>query len=340
MMSYEYGMPAPASMYASAPSQSVGGARLHFFEASVGCHRSRTTRAARLSATHFCADLPTCFMAGFITCFIACFIACFTACFTTFVITYFTTCFTTNLIAHLTTNPSLPPTPSAPARAACMMNDDAARSADLSELLAHVHASWNNERGPLARQMHDSAGSSLTALTMHLQLLTQRLPLDPALQKRVAQMEQLLISMTQNNREMQSRLWNDKLEFLGAGVAIADLATQFGGSHALVVRCSLPDDELDCPRGHGVVLLQALEQGLSNIARHAQAREVDIIVDDNDDDDALMLPLKDDGIGLPALLPANLLVDITAQHPHARHGLRLIRERLRHLGGTLTLTNN
>jgi signal transduction histidine kinase len=148
--------------------------------------------------------------------------------------------------------------------------------------------------------------------------------------------------MTKNNRDMQSGLWNDKLEFLGAGVAIADLATQFGDSHALAVRCSLPDDELNCPRGHGVVLLQALEQGLSNVARHAQAKQVDIIVDDNDD--ALTLTLKDDGIGLPAGspagLPAGAPTGLPAQHPYAQHGLRLIRERLRHLGGSLTLTKN
>jgi signal transduction histidine kinase len=213
-----------------------------------------------------------------------------------------------------------------------MSDDDAARSADLSELLAHAHANWDDERRALARQMHDSAGSSLTALTLHLQLLTQHLPDDAALQKRAAQMKQLLLRIVDHNRALQSTLWNDKLEFLGAGIAIADLASQFGARHPIAVHCSLPDDALDCPRAHGVVLLRAIEEGLSNIVRHAQAGRVDIIVDDNED--ALMLTLKDDGIGLPDQVPAQ------PRQAQSSHGLRLLRERVRHLGGTLTLAKN
>ena len=61
------------------------------------------------------------------------------------------------------------------------------RAADLEELLAYLNASWDDERRTLARQMHDSLGSSLTALTMHLGLLTSKLPQEPALLDRAAQ---------------------------------------------------------------------------------------------------------------------------------------------------------
>ncbi|UUZ49313.1 histidine kinase [Massilia sp. B-10] len=51
----------------------------------------------------------------------------------------------------------------------------AERTADLSELLGHVATCWDDERRQLARQLHDTLGSSMTALTMHLALLTQQL---------------------------------------------------------------------------------------------------------------------------------------------------------------------
>lgn len=206
----------------------------------------------------------------------------------------------------------------------------AAREAELSELLGHVSNSWDDERRLLARQLHDSLGSSLTALTMHLGLLTQKMPPEPALLERTAQMKRLLHNIIDNNRQMQHRLWNDKLEFLGVRIALSELATQFGEQHGVTVRCSLPEDELMCPRSHGVVLLRTLEEGLRNIAAHAQASEVDVIVDDNDEE--VMVTVKDNGVGLNGTAQA----DATA----GKFGLRTVRERALHLGGSLTLSAN
>lgn len=205
---------------------------------------------------------------------------------------------------------------------------DAQRAAELSELLGHVNACWDNERRSLSRQLHDSMGSSLTALTMHLGLLTQKLPPDPALLERATQMKNLLHNIIETNRQMQHRLWNDKLEFLGVRVALGELVTQFGEQHAVSARCSLPEDEPRCPRSHNVVLLRALEEALRNIVSHAQASSVEVVVDDNDDE--IMLTVKDNGIGVPQQ-------DDLIGADNAKHGLRVLRERAAYLGGTLTL---
>ncbi len=206
--------------------------------------------------------------------------------------------------------------------------NDAAHAADLAELLGHVHTSWDNERRALARQLHDSLGSSLTALTMHLGLLTAKLPEDKALRDRAAQMKNLLYTIIENNRGTQHNLWNDKLEFLGIRVAFGEAVTQFGEQHQLTARASLPDDEPVAPREFGVVLLYALEEGLRNVAAHAGATEVDVIVDDNEDE--IMLTVKDNGKGIAAGA-----ADSGAGS--GRFGLRLLRERVLHLGGTITV---
>jgi len=205
---------------------------------------------------------------------------------------------------------------------------DAERAADLSELLGHVNTSWDNERRALSRQLHDSLGSSLTALTMHLSLLTQKMPQEAPLLDRAATMKQLLLNVIETNRQMQMKLWNDKLEFLGVNVALSELAAQFAEQHKITVRCSLPEDELICPRNVGVALLRTLEEALGNIAAHAHATEVGIIVDDNDE--GLMLTIKDDGVGLPVNKPVEM----------SKHGLRSVRERVHYLGGTLSLSAN
>ncbi|MFB9242733.1 histidine kinase [Massilia antarctica] len=201
----------------------------------------------------------------------------------------------------------------------------AERNADLTELLGHLTTCWDEERRQLARKLHDSLGSSMTALTMHLALLTQQLPKEKALQDRSAQIKQLLMTIINTNRDMQLSLWNDKLEFLGIKSAIAELVSDFGKEHRLVARCSLPDDDESYPREHGVALLRALEEGLRNVAAHAGATEIDVILDDGGDE--IMLTVRDNGVGLGT----------RSGESSGCHGLRLLRERARYLGGALSL---
>jgi signal transduction histidine kinase len=201
----------------------------------------------------------------------------------------------------------------------------AERGADLAELLGHVTTCWDDERRQLARQLHDSLGSSMTALTMHLALLTQQMPPDKNLQTRGAQMKTLLNNIINTNRDMQLALWNDKLEFLGVKAALAELVSECAARHHITARISLPDEDAPYARAHGVALLRTCEEGLRNVIAHAHASEIDVILDDNDEE--IMLTVRDNGVG-----PGRQ--DDQARHCH---GVRLLRERARYLGGHLTL---
>jgi signal transduction histidine kinase len=204
------------------------------------------------------------------------------------------------------------------------LGQDAARAAELTELLGHLIACWDEERRQFARRLHDSLGSSMTALTMHLSLLSQHLHEQPQ-RDRAAQMKQLLNNIIETNRKMQLSLWNDKLEFLGPKAAIAELVSEWGREHGIKASASLPDDEPGCTREQGVALLRCAEEGLRNVAAHARASAVEVIFDD--DGDQAMLTVRDNGVGPAAGLHPSL----------SCHGLRLLRERAQLLGGTLTL---
>jgi signal transduction histidine kinase len=200
----------------------------------------------------------------------------------------------------------------------------AARAAELAELLAHMTTCWDEERRQLARRLHDSLGSSMTALTMHLGLLSQHLQEQPQ-RDRAAQMKQLLNNIIETNRKMQLALWNDKLEFLGPKAAIAELVQEWSREHGVKAKASMPDEDPDYTRAQGVALLRCAEEGLRNIVKHAQATKVDVILDD--DGDQAMLTVRDDGVGPGA----------GASPSASCYGLRMLRERARTLGGTLTL---
>lgn len=205
--------------------------------------------------------------------------------------------------------------------------DLAERNAELVELLGHLTTCWDDEKRLLARKLHDNLGSSMTALTMHLALLTQQLPAEKTLQDRAAQMKQLLANIINTNRDMQLALWNDKLEFLGIKAALRELVSEFNAAHGITTRISLPEEDPSYTREQGVALLRCVEEGLRNVAVHAGATEVDVILDDNDEE--VMLTVRDNGRGAAVIEEA----------PAGRHGLRLLRERARYLGGTLRVSS-
>lgn len=201
---------------------------------------------------------------------------------------------------------------------------DTPHADDLAELLGHMTSRWDDERRQLARQLHDSLGSSMTALSMHLGLLAKKLPDDQALQDRAAQMKQLLMNIINTNRDMQLALWNDKLEFLGVKAAIAEAVSEFGLAHAgITASASLPDDDTPYSRDQNVALLRCVEEGLRNAAAHAGATQLEVILDD--DGEQVMLTVRDNGAG-----PGD-----AHQGTHEHHGLRMLDARARHLGGAL-----
>ncbi len=201
------------------------------------------------------------------------------------------------------------------------------RADALAELLAHVLRRDDEEKRLLARQLHDKLGASLTALSMHLSLLARHMPDDQALQERTALVKQLLVNVIEGNRALQATLWNDTFEFLGVKAALHELASNFGQHHGVTVRASLPEQDLDCPREHGLLLLRAAQEGLGNCAAHAGATEVDLVLDENDE--GWMLTVRDNGKGIDGALAEA-----------SRHGLRLLRERARPLQGSIALQSN
>jgi signal transduction histidine kinase len=221
----------------------------------------------------------------------------------------------------------IPMTASVPSVPSSEQEQLAARVAELSELLGHLANCWDDERRLLARQLHDNLGSSMTALTMHLGLLAQQLPAEGKARDRAAQMKQLLTTIIETNRKMQLALWNDKLEFLGVKAALSELAEQFSQEAGISARASLPDEDVQYTREQGVLLLRCAEEGLRNVHAHAGASEAEVILDD--DGEQAMLTVRDNGKGLVA----------GTQAVPSPHGLRLLRERARLLGGSVTLAD-
>lgn len=204
----------------------------------------------------------------------------------------------------------------------------AARTAEVSELMGHLEATREEEKRAIARELHDDLGSALTALNMHLAILFQQMPADPKFIERSAHIKGLLSSVSQTTRRIQVGLRPDKLDIFGIKTAIADLADEFQSYTGVTCRASLPDEDLMYAPQIDIALFRMVQESLNNIAKHAHATEVDVVLDDVDDH--VNLSIRDNGVGMSPVRFAS----------NATHGLRGMRERAGYLGGEVQIASS
>jgi signal transduction histidine kinase len=116
------------------------------------------------------------------------------------------------------------------------------------------------------------------------------------------------------------------LDDLGLDAALTWAAREFEQRTqiACVVRSGIADDErLD--REVSTAIFRVFQAALTNVVRHAHARNVDVWLEERDG--ALELRVRDDGVGI---------ADEAIRDPRSL-GLLGIRERARRLGGTATI---
>lgn len=181
----------------------------------------------------------------------------------------------------------------------------------LSERIVSIQ---EEERGRIARDLHDSVGQLLTALQIDLQLS----PGEPA-------RLQAALSLSERSLEELRRVVRDlrplELESGGLAVALRALVERFEIRTGLTasVRHEGPDVAGEAA---AVCLLRVAQEALANVSRHAAATEVGVLL--RVDGGGARLEVRDDGRGFdPGAVSGS--------------GLAGMRERARFIGGELTV---
>ena len=205
-------------------------------------------------------------------------------------------------------------------------NEDALRQqqAELRELSARVLEAREEEKTIIARELHDELGQLLTALKLDLDWLRERIAPGDVAQK-AAQMNAVLDRTVGSVRRIAADLRPLMLDDLGLADAAAWLVEDFQARSG--IRCGLDKpagDALDhLARDIATTVYRALQESLTNIARHSGAKSAWVLL--RIEDGALRLEVEDDGRGMP---PA-------AQAGSRSLGLKGMRERVHYHGGML-----
>lgn len=194
---------------------------------------------------------------------------------------------------------------------------------------SHEQRLREEERARIARDLHDELGAQLTGIGMALGQVREQLAREQHAALPQADYAQQLLDQA---REGMERLIDDLhppvVEF-GLADALHWQCRHFSRQTALDCRVQCPDTPAVQEPFVVVSLLRILREALANVARHAQARKVEVSLDVGEE---LLLQVADDGIGLP---PQDAGQD---QQCRSRgHGLANMRTRAAALGGSLML---
>ena len=194
----------------------------------------------------------------------------------------------------------------------------------LRELSASVVEAREEERRRIARELHDELGQRLTALKIDLANLAVQdgLAADDA---RVTAMQAMLDDTLASVRRIASDLRPLMLDDLGLNAAIEWLARDAAQRTGVAMHTRLPVEEPAADRRVATALYRTVQEALTNVARHARARSVQIELRRHGRH--LVLDVSDDGIGL----------DDAALQRAGSFGLLGLRERALGLGGQLRI---
>lgn len=197
----------------------------------------------------------------------------------------------------------------------------------LRALTKRIVTAQEDERLRISRELHDEAGQALTSLKISLELIRAGLPKDQeALRQRLGDVAGLADETMETLRMLAHDLRPPGLDAFGLNVALEGLCYDFG------VRTNLPVtySGVELPKLPTTVALsmyRVVQEALTNIAKHAEARAVQVFL--TFEEGSLDLAIVDDGKGFS--------VEADGVDPRERSGIGLVsmQERAELLGGKL-----
>ncbi len=195
--------------------------------------------------------------------------------------------------------------------------------------LSHLRAQAQEESlRAMSRELHDGFGQVLTVVSMDLGMLERARDLDaPALRARLREVRDQLSRLMQDVRTMSQVLRPPMLDF-GLVPTLHCFVEKFTESSEIEVRLQTPPEETRLPPPIELLLYRVAQEALTNVAKHARARHVDVELAVQDA--RVTLTVADDGVGFE--------VDRFRRTPSlAGVGLLGMRERVAYYHGELDI---
>jgi signal transduction histidine kinase len=193
---------------------------------------------------------------------------------------------------------------------------------EMRRLSQQLVAAQEEERKRLSRDLHDQVGQMLTALRMELGRAGRAPGSSPEQVRLIGECKQLVDTVLRSVRDLLMGLRPSMLDDFGLQPALEWHVRQFRNRFHIPVELTVTGDVAHLPEQHRTSVYRIVQEALTNCARHAGGKRVDVSV--RLDGTMLELTVTDDGKGFPEERPRGM-------------GLLGIEERVRELGGEVTI---
>jgi PAS domain S-box-containing protein len=198
---------------------------------------------------------------------------------------------------------------------------------ELRRLSGHLEQAREEERARIAREIHDELGGAMTSLKMDVSRLQRNAAsLTPeVLVERTEAIIKLINDTIRTVRRIATELRPGVLDDLGLVAAIEWQLQEFGQRSGIECRLDMQVESLALDPHRSTAVFRVFQETLTNVARHAEASQVDVRLEA--DDGHLLLRVQDNGRGID---PRDLAGGRSL-------GLLGMRERVRLLAGELNI---
>ena len=206
-------------------------------------------------------------------------------------------------------------------------------SAELSQLNRELHQlttrliqSQEVERQRIARELHDDISQRLALVMMDIDAWQGEIPFqrttDHATLRRVmAQLDELSTDV----HDLSHRLHSNKLQHLGLPAALRELCEQFSTRHGIAIEMREENVPRVLPELVSLSFYRVAQEALKNAVKHSGSTRITVLI--RNDGTTLRMHIQDFGVGFDPASPSSGL------------GLMTMQERLRMVGGALTINS-
>jgi signal transduction histidine kinase len=195
------------------------------------------------------------------------------------------------------------------------------------QLLERVIATQEDERKHIARELHDSTSQNLTSLMVGIKTISATCQ-DPAMKSEAEKLRNVAAQTLEEIHNISMRLRPRILDDIGLSAALEKLVSEWQARYKTPVDLLLQCGPQRMPAEIETAIYRIVQEALTNIARHASAQSVSVLVEERNSH--LLAVVEDDGQGF----------DSDGKTGDRQLGLVGMRERAELLDGKLTIESS
>ena len=199
----------------------------------------------------------------------------------------------------------------------------------LRRLSSELLTTQEKERGRISRELHDELGQALAVLKLRIGGIKENLHQEETeaikeCDRNLWYVDQVIENVRRISRDLSPSILQDA----GLTVALQWMAENVAAAHQMTITLDITDVNDLFPSDSQIMIYRIAQEALTNIVKHAQAKNISLTIRKNGDGATLLV--EDDGKGFNA---------VEAVQGNGKKGLGLVtmKERARMLGGMLDL---